>query len=81
MIGLMFAPLGWAITGNGWSWGAAYLLCAAQVASFGRWVGAFRWFTALLYPIPLIFFFLVFAWSASRSGKRVRWKGREIRAG
>ena len=80
MIGLMFAPLAWLMTGDWLRWGAMYLLCATQVAWFGRLVGAFRWFTALLYPVPLIFFFLVFAWSAARSGKRVSWKGREIRA-
>jgi len=80
MIGLMFAPLGWVMTGDWLRWGAMYLLCVAQVAWFGRLVGAFRWFTALLYPVPLIFFFLVFAWSAARSGKPVSWKGREIRA-
>jgi len=80
MIGLMFARLGWLITGDWLRWSAMYLLCAAQVAWFGRLVGAFRGFTALLYPVPLSFFFLVFAWSAARSGKRVSWKGREIRA-
>jgi len=53
-------------------------LCAAQVAWFSRQVGAFRWYTGLLYPVPLVFFFVVFAWSALRSGKRVSWKGREI---
>jgi 4,4'-diaponeurosporenoate glycosyltransferase len=57
-----------------------YLLCAAQVGWLGGWVGAFRWYTALLYPAPLIFFFAVFARSAMRSGKAVTWKGREIRA-
>jgi 4,4'-diaponeurosporenoate glycosyltransferase len=80
MIGLVFAPLGWVMTGDWLRWGAMYLLCVVQVAWFGRLVGAFRWFTALLYPVPLIFFFLGFAWSAARSGKRVSWKGREIRA-
>jgi hypothetical protein len=78
MIGLMFAPLGWVMTGDWLRWGAMYLLCVAQVAWFGRLVGGFRWITALLYPLPLIFF-LVFAWSAARSGKPVSWEGREIR--
>ncbi len=80
MIGLMFAPIGWAVTGDGLAWGAAYLLCAAQVGWFSRQIGAFRWFTALLYPVPLVFFFAVFARSAMRSGKQVTWKGRQIRA-
>jgi 4,4'-diaponeurosporenoate glycosyltransferase len=80
MIGLMLAPLGWLMTGDGLSWGGTYLLCAAQVGWFGRKVGAFRWVSALLFPFPLMFFFVVFAWSSARSGRRVTWKGREIRA-
>lgn len=80
MIGLMFAPLGWLMTGDSWSWGATYLLCAAQVGWVSRQIGDFRWFSALLYPLPLIFCFIIFAWSAARSGNQVTWKGREIRA-
>jgi 4,4'-diaponeurosporenoate glycosyltransferase len=79
-IGLMLAAIGWAVTGDWLRWGAAYLFCAAQVAWVSRQIGAFRWFTALLYPVPLVFFFAVFARSALRSGKQVTWKGREIRA-
>jgi 4,4'-diaponeurosporenoate glycosyltransferase len=80
MIGLMFAPLGWLMTGDALRWGTVYLLCAGQVGWFSRQVGAFRWFSALLYPLPLIFFFIIFAWSVARSGRQVTWKGREIRA-
>jgi 4,4'-diaponeurosporenoate glycosyltransferase len=80
MIGLMLAPVGLLVTGDWLHWGAAYVLCVAQVAWLGRLAGAFRWFTAALYPVPLVFFFLVFAWSVLRSGKRVQWKGRDIRA-
>jgi 4,4'-diaponeurosporenoate glycosyltransferase len=80
MIGLVLPPLCGLITGDWLRWGAVYLLCAAQVAWFGRQVGAFRWLSSLLYPLPLIFFFVVFAWSMARSGRRVSWKGREIRA-
>jgi 4,4'-diaponeurosporenoate glycosyltransferase len=80
MIGLMLAPLGWLMTHDWLWWGAAYLLRAAQVEWFSRKVGAFRWFSALLYPLPLMFFFVVFAWSIARSGRQVSWKGREILA-
>jgi 4,4'-diaponeurosporenoate glycosyltransferase len=80
MTGLMLPSLCGLVTGDWLRWGVVYLLCAAQVAWFGRQVGAFRWFGALLYPLPLIFFFAVFTWSVVRSGKRVSWKGREIRA-
>lgn len=80
MIGLMLAPIGWLVTGDGLAWGGAYLLCAAQVAWFARAVGSFHWLAALLYPVPLIFFFGVVARSAMRSGKEVTWKGRSIHA-
>jgi 4,4'-diaponeurosporenoate glycosyltransferase len=80
LIGLMLAPLGGLVTRDWLCWGAAYVLCVAQVAWFGRLAGAYRWFTAVVYPIPLIFFFVVFAGSMLRSGKPVRWKGREILA-
>lgn len=62
-------------------WAAvAYALCAAHVGWVSRQVGAFRWYAAALYPVPLIFFFAVFTRSALRSGKQVTWKGRAIRA-
>jgi len=57
-----------------------YLLFAAQLAIIFRQVGAFRWYTALFYPVPLVFFFAVFALSVLRSGRRATWKGRTIHA-
>jgi 4,4'-diaponeurosporenoate glycosyltransferase len=80
MIGLMTAPLGWVLGGEPLVWGLVYLLGVAQVAWIGRRVGGFRWFTALLYPLPLVFFFTVFGLSVMRSGKTVTWKGRQIHA-
>lgn len=79
-IGLMLAPLGWVLAGGWLPFGGAYLLCAAQVRWFSRRVGSFGWCSAVCYPVPLVFFFLLFTWSVLRSGKKVRWKGREIRA-
>ncbi len=80
MIGLMLGPIGWLVTGQHLIWAGVYLLCAAQVAWFARQIGSFSWLSALLYPVPLTFFFVVFARSALRSGKQVTWKGRAIRA-
>ncbi|MCX8092357.1 MAG: glycosyltransferase family 2 protein [Verrucomicrobiae bacterium] len=80
MIGLMLPPLGGLLSGQWLTWSAVYLLCAAQVGWFARMVGSFHWLTALVYPVALIFFFIVMARSALRSGKTVTWKGREIRA-
>ena len=61
---------------------ALYLLFAGQLWTFQRQLGAFRMTTALLYPIPLVFYQAVFTGSLFRqlSGRRVRWKGREIDA-
>jgi 4,4'-diaponeurosporenoate glycosyltransferase len=79
MIGLMIAPIALVASGmNPW-WLGVYLTCAAQVAWFARRVGGFHWQAALFYPLPLVFFFALFARSAMRSGKNVTWKGREIR--
>src|SRR5512139_1878813 len=43
IVALMLAPLGGLATGDALRWGAAYLLCAAQVAWFSQLAGAFRW--------------------------------------
>jgi 4,4'-diaponeurosporenoate glycosyltransferase len=80
MNGLVLAPLGLVLGGDWLVWGGVYLLCAVQVSWFSWGVGSFRWLTALAYPLPLLFFFGIFARSVLRSGKSVRWKGREIRA-
>jgi 4,4'-diaponeurosporenoate glycosyltransferase len=82
MIGLMTAPLGLAFAGKPLLWLAAYGLCVAQIAWLLRCVGTFRWSAALLYPVPLIFYFVVFTRSVlrSRNKQTVAWKGRQIRA-
>jgi 4,4'-diaponeurosporenoate glycosyltransferase len=80
MTGLMQPGILWLAEGNWFQSGALYLLGAAQVAWFSRLAGSFRWSTALFYPVPLAFFFAVFARSALRSGRTVQWKGRAIRA-
>jgi 4,4'-diaponeurosporenoate glycosyltransferase len=80
MIGLMIAPLAGCITGDWLTWGIACGLCSLQVAWIGRKLGSFGWWLMLLYPLPLLFFFGLFGWSAIRSGRKVTWKGREIHA-
>lgn len=80
MIGLMIAPLAGCMSGDWPLWGSAIGLCSVQVAWIGRRLGAFGWPLMLIYPVPLLFFFGLFGWSAIRSGRRVTWKGREIHA-
>lgn len=82
MIGLMTVPLGLMFAGQPMLWLVAYGLCATQVAWLMRRVGTFHWSTALFYPVPLIFYFVVFTRSVlrSRNKQTVTWKGRQIRA-
>jgi 4,4'-diaponeurosporenoate glycosyltransferase len=57
-----------------------YLAFALQFGVMLKRVGSFSWLTALLYPVPLVFYLAVFVRSLRRSGKEVTWKGREFRA-
>lgn len=65
----------------GGAW-ALYLLAAVQVHFLARKVGEYRWITALLYPLPLFFFFAVFMKSSfdKWTGRQVSWKGRRMDA-
>ena len=60
-----------------------YMAYAAQVAWLLRRVGTFHWATALLYPAPLVFYFVIFTRSVWRAMRKqpVNWKGRKIHAG
>jgi 4,4'-diaponeurosporenoate glycosyltransferase len=61
-------------------WGILYLLYAGQIYWMLVRIGNFKFYTALIYPIPLTFFVLVFTYSFIRIFLRrsVVWKGREI---
>lgn len=61
---------------------ATYALFALQLTILLRRIGSYRITTALLYPLPLFFFFAVFARSFFRSHTResILWKGRPVRA-
>ena len=78
MIGLAMPLPAMALTGEIGVWSAAWLLCAAQLGWIARRVGGFRWLSLLLYPLPLWFFFLVFARAASGAAAGSEWKGRRI---
>jgi 4,4'-diaponeurosporenoate glycosyltransferase len=60
--------------------GILYLLYALQVFSMLRRLGSYRLLTALLYPIGLVFYIIVFSRSLLllRRGSTVEWKGRRI---
>jgi len=60
-----------------------YAAYASQVAWLLRRVGTFHWATALLFPAPLIFYFIIFTRSVWRAARKqpVDWKGRKIHVG
>jgi 4,4'-diaponeurosporenoate glycosyltransferase len=57
-----------------------YILYAAQIYWMLVRIGNFKFYTALLYPIPMAFFVAVFTYSFVRIFlvRSVKWKGREI---
>lgn len=80
MIGLMASAIGLAVAGEPAVWAPLYLLYALQVGLIARRIGSFPWPSALLFPIPLLFFFAIFSRSARKGGHNVTWKGRTIDA-
>jgi len=63
--------------------GILYLLFALQTLFMLIRIGSFRFYTALLYPIPLLFYLAVFLRSSIFVvlKKKVSWKGRQIQTG
>jgi 4,4'-diaponeurosporenoate glycosyltransferase len=61
-------------------WACLYLCYVAQIYWMLRRIGNFKFYTALFYPIPLLFFVLVFIYSSVLIflKRTVQWKGREI---
>ena len=68
--------------GSAWFAVAVYAAAVAQLVWMQRRVGTFGWPTALLFPVPLVFFLAVFARSAYLTvvRRKVAWKGRELPA-
>ncbi|WGL52608.1 glycosyltransferase [Nocardioides sp. BP30] len=69
---------------DGWEpWALAWVLVAGQLGWLLRRLGSFRWWTWVLFPLPLAFFDLVFVRSLVSTALRrsVRWRGRAVRVG
>jgi 4,4'-diaponeurosporenoate glycosyltransferase len=62
-------------------WAVAWVVVGWQLRSTLRRVGSFRWWTWVLFPVPLLAFDVVFARSLVRTVVRrsVRWRGRDVR--
>ena len=61
-------------------WVLGWLVTSWQLRTLLRRAGSFRWWTWLLFPVPLLAFDLVFARSALLTVVRrsVRWRGRTV---
>jgi 4,4'-diaponeurosporenoate glycosyltransferase len=61
-------------------WALAWAAVAWQLRSLLRRVGSFRWWTWVLFPVPLLAFDVIFARSAALTMVRrsVRWRGRRV---
>ncbi|RYB91687.1 glycosyltransferase [Nocardioides oleivorans] len=68
------------LVGSPLLWILAYPALAFQVRSLLRRTGSFRWWTWLVFPVPLLAFDLVFARSAALTVVRrsVTWRGRDV---
>jgi len=62
------------------SWASLYLFYITQIYWMMVRVGTFKFYTALFYLVPMIFFVAIFCYSAFLIfvNKSVRWKGRTI---
>ncbi|MFA6232628.1 MAG: glycosyltransferase family 2 protein [Bacteroidota bacterium] len=59
--------------------GVVYLAYAAQLQWMLRRIGRFAWYTAMVYPVPLVFFIVVFIRSAIITSRGdVQWKNRTV---
>ncbi|UWZ81682.1 glycosyltransferase family A protein [Occallatibacter riparius] len=57
-----------------------YLLLGLQIAWMARRLGAYRFLTCFLFPVPLAYFCLVFGRATARRalGRTTTWRGREV---
>ena len=64
-------------------WGLLYIAYAIQIYWMLYRIGNFKPYVALLFPIPLLFFLVVFVYSfiIIFVRKRISWKGRKIEVG
>lgn len=67
-----------------WPWrgyfGLLYICFAIQLCWFARQIGNYRLLTCVFYPVPLLFYFVLFAQSTYRRAfkRQVKWRGRKL---
>ena len=64
-------------------WLLAWSAVAWHLRSLVRRVGSFSWWTWAVFPVCLLFFDALFAWSLARTalGRSARWRGRTVDVG
>lgn len=55
-----------------------YLVNVLSIWSIARRLGSFRFLSAVVYPVPLLFYLVIFAIASLAPAGAVRWKGREV---
>lgn len=82
LLALVEVATGWGglAAGHPLLWAGGWVVLALQLRLLLARVGAFRWWTWALFPLPLLAFDLIFARSAALTVVRrsVRWRGREV---
>ncbi|SFE09237.1 4,4'-diaponeurosporenoate glycosyltransferase [Paenibacillus algorifonticola] len=85
-VSLVLSPLAGQMQVDDWLLGmgvASYAAYSLQLVLWLRKTGSFKWWTALLYPLPLGLFMLFFAYSLFTTfiRRKVTWKGRVVSMG
>ncbi|RYD19753.1 MAG: glycosyltransferase [Verrucomicrobiaceae bacterium] len=57
-----------------------YLLYAGTLFLLFRRIGSFSWWAAVLFPVPMLFYQIVFLRALAGAGKKTQWKGRPVHA-
>ena len=72
---LVFAPWPW----RGY-FALLYICFAIQLCWLARQIGNYRLLTCIFYPVPLLFYFAIFAQSTYRRAfkRQVKWRGRKL---
>jgi hypothetical protein len=71
----------WLPIGPWWVWVVGWMLVALRLRVILRRIGSFRWWTWVMFPIPLLAFGVLFARSVflTYGHRSVRWRGRGVR--
>ncbi len=82
-LAVLVAATGWGAPlayGHLGLWALGWVGLAWQLRAILRRIGSFRWWTWVLFPVPLLAFDILFARSAALTMVRrsVRWRGREV---